>query len=86
MRVSFVHDLDPNTGISNGTQRWEIYDNEDPKLMLFDDNVTSDLEDDTWIKEEIDFVNLLSLVLEFSARYRVGLPQYAVTDLRFGGA
>lgn len=43
--VSYVHDLDPNTGISNGTQRWEIYDNKDPKLMLFDDNVTSDLED-----------------------------------------
>lgn len=63
MWVSFVHDLDPNTGISNATERWEKYDNGNPKLMVFDANVTSHLEDDTWRKEGIDFINSLSLVL-----------------------
>lgn len=63
MWVSFVHDLDPNTGVDNGTTTWEKYDNRNPKLMVFDANVTSHLEDDTWRKEGIEFINSMTLVL-----------------------
>jgi carboxylesterase type B len=49
--VSFVHDLDPNAwrSVWNGTEDlWPKYDVDKPKNMVFDANVTSYAEDDTY--------------------------------------
>ncbi|PLB53376.1 cholinesterase [Aspergillus steynii IBT 23096] len=60
MWASFIHDLDPNSGI-NGSL-WTAYGgaSEAPVDLLFDANnatVTTSLEPDTWRKEAIDYIN-----------------------------
>ncbi|KAL1649029.1 hypothetical protein SLS61_006552 [Didymella pomorum] len=64
--VSFVSDLDPNAwrkgGVWSGTEEmWPVYDVEDPRDYVFDANVTSHAEADTWRKEGIDLINANNL-------------------------
>lgn len=48
--ASFVHDLNPNDwqGRNTSIQAWPGYDNSNPLDMVFDANVTSYVEADTW--------------------------------------
>ncbi|KAL4897360.1 Alpha/Beta hydrolase protein [Aspergillus ambiguus] len=65
MWASFIHDLDPNSGITNETTvEWEPYGLESPVDMLFDANVTGygHMEPDTWRKEAIDYLNSVASV------------------------
>jgi carboxylesterase type B len=60
--VSFVHDLDPNswreTYDFNGTEpMWARYDNANPMDLVFDANITSYLEPDTYRKEGMALIN-----------------------------
>ncbi|KAF2856445.1 alpha/beta-hydrolase [Plenodomus tracheiphilus IPT5] len=57
--ASFVHDLDPNNWKHRpkGVKKWPKYSVEDPKNFVFDANVTSYAEKDTWRKEGIDLIN-----------------------------
>lgn len=60
MWVSFIHDLDPNSGITNETTvRWQTYGRDQPVDLMFDANVTSYsyMEPDTWRQEGIDYIN-----------------------------
>jgi carboxylesterase type B len=64
--VSFVSDLDPNAwrkgGVWNGTEEmWPKYDVANPQDYVFDANVTSHAEPDTWRKEGIDLINANNL-------------------------
>ncbi|KAH6616573.1 carboxylesterase family protein-like protein [Boeremia exigua] len=64
--VSFVSDLDPNSwrdgGVWNGTEElWPAYDNADPQDYVFDANVTSHAEADTWRKEGMELINANNL-------------------------
>jgi hypothetical protein len=60
--VSFVHDLDPNswrkTYAYNGSEElWPKYDNYNPLNYVFDANVTSYAEPDTYRKEGMELIN-----------------------------
>ncbi|CAN9146880.1 unnamed protein product [Alternaria alternata] len=60
--VSFIHDLDPNswreTYDFNGTEpMWPRYDNANPMDFVFDANVTSYAEPDTYRKEGMELIN-----------------------------
>jgi carboxylesterase type B len=58
--ISFVHDLDPNSWRSkwNGTEAlWPKYDVAIPKDYVFDANVTSYAEDDTYRAEGMKLIN-----------------------------
>jgi carboxylesterase type B len=57
--ASFVHDLDPNSWKSRPKNigKWPRYKVEDPVDFVFDANMTSHAEQDTWRKEGIDFIN-----------------------------
>jgi carboxylesterase type B len=65
--VSFVSDLDPNAwregaGVWNGTEEyWPQYDVADPKDYVFDANVSSHAEADTYRKEGMDLINANNL-------------------------
>ncbi|KAF2639343.1 alpha/beta-hydrolase [Massarina eburnea CBS 473.64] len=59
MWASFVHELDPNAwqcGSANIT-KWPKYRVDAPEDFVFDANVTSYAEPDTWRKEGIDLIN-----------------------------
>ncbi|KAL2810033.1 Alpha/Beta hydrolase protein [Aspergillus granulosus] len=58
MWASFIHELDPNSGIDADIY-WENYGRNQPVDVVFDANVTAlgYMEDDTWRKEGIDFIN-----------------------------
>ncbi|KAI9368145.1 Alpha/Beta hydrolase protein [Aspergillus egyptiacus] len=58
MWASFIHDLDPNSGLGEAVS-WEGYAVDKPVDLVFDANVTAlrYMEDDTWRKEGIDFIN-----------------------------
>ncbi|KAL2862829.1 Alpha/Beta hydrolase protein [Aspergillus lucknowensis] len=61
MWASFIHDLDPNSGIGeNSDVYWEGYAVDQPVDLVFDANVTSYMEPDTWRKEGIDFINSIA--------------------------
>jgi cholinesterase len=62
MWASFIHDLDPNTGINNSDIHWAPYDHASPGNFVFDANVTSYMEADTWRKAGIDYINSIPLV------------------------
>ncbi|KAL4983318.1 Alpha/Beta hydrolase protein [Aspergillus falconensis] len=64
MWASFIVDLDPNTGVENEVF-WGEYGVDAAVNIVFDANVTGlgYLEDDTWRKEGIDFLNSISRVL-----------------------
>ncbi|KAH8900748.1 alpha/beta-hydrolase [Thozetella sp. PMI_491] len=57
--VSFIHDLDPNTYASrpSNVEPWPRYDLNDPKDFLFDANVTSHAESDSWRAKGIKLIN-----------------------------
>jgi Carboxylesterase family len=58
--ISFVHDLDPNAWRTkwNGSEAlWPSYDMAKPKDYVFDANVTSYAEDDTYRAEGIKLIN-----------------------------
>ncbi|RAH49247.1 cholinesterase [Aspergillus brunneoviolaceus CBS 621.78] len=58
MWASFIHDLDPNSGIKNeSTVRWQAYGQGRPVDLVFNANNTSYMEPDTWRKEGIDYIN-----------------------------
>ncbi|KAF7592703.1 hypothetical protein BBP40_012607 [Aspergillus hancockii] len=57
MWASFIHDLDPNSGIKDGEVRWQAYGADRPVDLVFDANVTSYMEPDTWRKEGIEYIN-----------------------------
>ncbi|KZM22931.1 hydrolase [Ascochyta rabiei] len=64
--ASFVSDLDPNSwregGAWNGTEEmWPRYDVADPQDYVFDANVTSHAEADTFRKEGMDLINANNL-------------------------
>ncbi|KAI9051827.1 hypothetical protein LZ554_004089 [Drepanopeziza brunnea f. sp. 'monogermtubi'] len=55
--VSFVNDYDPNTSRGDSTlPRWPKYDLDKPTNMVLNSNLPF-VEDDTWRKERIDFIN-----------------------------
>ncbi|THY77027.1 alpha/beta-hydrolase, partial [Aureobasidium pullulans] len=60
--VSFTHDLNPNnwTGLGrNDTQtlEWPVYDSKNPMNMVWDANVSSYAESDTWRAKPIELIN-----------------------------
>lgn len=57
MWASFIHDLDPNTGVPHFSMKWAAYNNDHPVDIVFDANVTSHLEADTWRGEGIAYIN-----------------------------
>lgn len=69
--VRFVYDLDPNPskGYSNREKllpTWPVYNNAKPKNMIL--NATENrVEDDTWRKEGIDFINSYNVARELYA-------------------
>ena len=70
--VRFVYDLDPNYNEDkygeqeNQLPEWPVYDLEEPKNMVL--NATQNwVEDDTWRKEGIDFINSFEVARELYA-------------------
>ncbi|KAG9192082.1 hypothetical protein G6011_10816 [Alternaria panax] len=64
--ISFIHDLDPNswrdTNDFNGTEpMWPRYDNTNPMDFVFDANVTSYVEPDTYREEGMALINAHNL-------------------------
>jgi len=60
--ISFIHDLDPNawreTYDFNGTEaQWPVYDVSNPMDMVFDANISSYAEPDTYRKEGMALIN-----------------------------
>lgn len=60
MWASFIHDLDPNSGVVNKSIHWAVYGKDSPVDMLFDANTTSRMESDTWRKDGIDYINSIA--------------------------
>jgi cholinesterase len=56
MWASFIHDLDPNTGVVNKSVHWDAYGKNKPVDLLLNANTTSHMEADTWRKEGIDYL------------------------------
>lgn len=56
--ATFVHDLDPNgyAGKNSSLPAWPRYSVADPQNMVFDANVTSHAEPDTWRAEGIRLI------------------------------
>jgi carboxylesterase type B len=63
--ASFVYDLDPNgwKGRTKDVKKWPKYSVKDPKDFVFEANVTSHIESDTWRREGIDFINQNALAV-----------------------
>ncbi|KAJ5197799.1 uncharacterized protein N7498_006916 [Penicillium cinerascens] len=57
MWASFIHDLDPNSGVVNKSVHWEAYGKDKPVDLFLNANTTSHMEADTWRKEGIDYIN-----------------------------
>jgi len=57
--VTFVHDLNPNgyAGKNSTLPNWPVYSVDAPQNMVFDANVTSHAEPDTWRAEGIKLIN-----------------------------
>ncbi|KAI4849197.1 alpha/beta-hydrolase [Aureobasidium sp. EXF-8845] len=57
--VTFVHDLNPNgyAGKNSSLPNWPVYSVDAPQNMVFDANVTSHAEPDTWRAEGIKLIN-----------------------------
>lgn len=57
--ASFVHDLDPNgwTGRNESVPQWPLYETGNPLNIVWDANVTSHTEPDTWRAEGIKLFN-----------------------------
>lgn len=63
--ASFVTDLNPNTWSGRGrnatTADWPVYTIDDPKNLVWDANVTTYVEQDTWRSEGIKLIQSLAL-------------------------
>ncbi|KAJ5293648.1 hypothetical protein N7508_008469, partial [Penicillium antarcticum] len=57
MWASFIHDLNPNPVAVNKSVHWDAYATSKPVDILFDANITSHMEADTWRQEGIDYIN-----------------------------
>lgn len=57
MWASFIHDLDPNTGVVNRSVHWSVYDSDKPQDLFLNSNTSSHMEADTWRKEGIEYIN-----------------------------
>jgi triacylglycerol lipase len=57
MWASFIHDLDPNSGVVSKSVHWEAYGKNKPVDLFLNANTTSHMEADTWRKEGIDYIN-----------------------------
>lgn len=59
--ISFVNDFNPNTsrGKASTLPNWPKYNLRSPKNMVLNSNKTF-VEDDTWRKKEIDFINSIA--------------------------
>jgi carboxylesterase type B len=60
--VSFVHDLDPNSwrqsySWGGSEQSWPVYDYSNPQNYVFDANISSYVEPDTYRAKGIDLIN-----------------------------
>jgi len=55
--VSFVAELDPNAWRGNASAAWPQYDVDEPMDWVFDANVTSYAEPDTYRKEGMALIN-----------------------------
>ncbi|GLI77262.1 hypothetical protein PoHVEF18_005550 [Penicillium ochrochloron] len=60
MWASFIHDLNPNSGVVNKSIHWQAYGKNQPVDLLFSANTTSYMEADTWRKEGIDYINAIA--------------------------
>ncbi|KAJ5886953.1 uncharacterized protein N7473_009627 [Penicillium subrubescens] len=60
MWASFIHDLNPNSGVMNKSIHWQAYGKDKPVDLLFSANTTSYMEADTWRKEGIDYINAIA--------------------------
>lgn len=66
--VSFVHDLDPNSwretyAWTGSEEHWPVYDNENPLDFVFDANVSSYAEPDTYRKAGMELINANNLAV-----------------------
>jgi carboxylesterase type B len=63
MWASFVYDMDPNSWKNQpkGFEKWPVYKSKDPRDYVFDANVTSHAEPDTWRNEGISLINAHAL-------------------------
>ncbi|KAJ5900337.1 uncharacterized protein N7473_004407 [Penicillium subrubescens] len=57
MWASFIHDLDPNSGVVNKSVHWDAYEKNKSVDLFLDANTTSHMEADTWRNEGIDYIN-----------------------------
>lgn len=58
MWSSFIHDLNPNSGVFNTSVHWAAYDKDAPAYLFLDANTTgTHMEPDTWRKDAIDYIN-----------------------------
>lgn len=66
--ISFVHDGDPNTSRGNESTLpfWPKYNLDEPQNIVLDAN-GSYIEDDTYRKDEMAFMNEVSSVLQIKA-------------------
>ncbi|KFY47887.1 hypothetical protein V495_01758 [Pseudogymnoascus sp. VKM F-4514 (FW-929)] len=62
MWASFIHDLNPNTGVFGFEIKWNPYSTDYPVNMVFDANITSHLEPDTWRADAISYINTIAPV------------------------
>ncbi|KAJ5153460.1 uncharacterized protein N7482_009938 [Penicillium canariense] len=60
MWASFIHDMDPNSGVVNRSVHWQAYGKSQPVDLLFNANTTSHMEADNWRKEGIDYINSIA--------------------------
>lgn len=60
MWASFIHDLNPNSGVVNRSIHWQAYGKNKPVDLLFSGNTTSYMEADTWRKDGIDYINSIA--------------------------
>ena len=67
MWAAFIHGLDPNfeQDASSSAVTWEEYSSKNtPVDLLFDANVISSMEEDTWRKDAIAYINSIPDVYE----------------------
>ncbi|KAE8351344.1 Alpha/Beta hydrolase protein [Aspergillus coremiiformis] len=82
MWVSFIHDLDPNSGIKNEGVRWQSYGANQPVDLVFHANVTSYMEPDTWRKGGIDYINSIAKAYLAIATI-IATNKYTTTDRKW---
>ena len=62
MWASFIHDQNPNFDNKQNVH-WDVYQTGDPVDIVFDANITSHMEPDTWRKDGIAYINKIAPAL-----------------------